>query len=64
MEQQKDSATLGMWAFLITEVLFFGGCSVSTSCIERNIRMRGPQDHTISMSNWVRSILRFLFSAV
>jgi cytochrome c oxidase subunit 3 len=25
MEQQKDAATLGMWAFLATEVLFFGG---------------------------------------
>ena len=24
-EQQKESATLGMWAFLITEILFFGG---------------------------------------
>ena len=25
LAQQKESATLGMWAFLITEVLFFGG---------------------------------------
>jgi cytochrome c oxidase subunit 3 len=25
MEQQKDAASLGMWAFLATEVLFFGG---------------------------------------
>ena len=25
LEQQKDSATLGMWTFLITEILFFGG---------------------------------------
>ncbi len=25
IEQQKDSATLGMWAFLATEVMFFGG---------------------------------------
>jgi cytochrome c oxidase subunit 3 len=24
-EQQKDSATLGMWTFLVTEILFFGG---------------------------------------
>jgi cytochrome c oxidase subunit 3 len=24
-EQQLDAATLGMWAFLITEVMFFGG---------------------------------------
>jgi cytochrome c oxidase subunit III len=25
LEQQKDVATLGMWVFLVTEVLFFGG---------------------------------------
>lgn len=25
LDQQKDSATLGMWLFLITEILFFGG---------------------------------------
>ena len=25
LEQQKDSATLGMWIFLSTEILFFGG---------------------------------------
>jgi len=25
MDQQRESATLGMWAFLVTEVLFFGG---------------------------------------
>ena len=25
MEQQKDAASLGMWVFLITEIMFFGG---------------------------------------
>src|SRR3954470_9145829 len=25
LEQQRDAATLGMWIFLATEVLFFGG---------------------------------------
>src|SRR6059058_4093580 len=25
MAQQKEAATLGMWTFLATEVLFFGG---------------------------------------
>ena len=25
MEQQQESATLGMWLFLVTEVMFFGG---------------------------------------
>src|SRR6266542_3128384 len=25
LEQQKEASTLGMWVFLVTEVLFFGG---------------------------------------
>jgi len=25
VEQQKDASTLGMWIFLITEIMFFGG---------------------------------------
>jgi cytochrome c oxidase subunit III len=25
MEQQRESATLGMWIFLLTEIMFFGG---------------------------------------
>src|ERR1700749_2931986 len=25
MEQQRESAELGMWIFLITEIMFFGG---------------------------------------
>jgi cytochrome c oxidase subunit III len=25
LEQQKESSTLGMWLFLVTEILFFGG---------------------------------------
>src|SRR5918999_3221310 len=25
LEQQQESATLGMWLFLVTEVMFFGG---------------------------------------
>jgi cytochrome c oxidase subunit 3 len=28
-EQQKEAATLGMWVFLVTEVLFFGGLFVT-----------------------------------
>lgn len=29
MEQQREAGTLGMWAFLVTEVMFFGGLFVS-----------------------------------
>lgn len=31
LEQQKDASTLGMWVFLGTEVLFFGGLFVAYS---------------------------------
>jgi cytochrome c oxidase subunit 3 len=31
LEQQKDSAKLGMWVFLVTEVLLFGGLFVAYS---------------------------------
>ena len=30
LEQQKDTATLGMWIFLVTEVMFFGGIMLRT----------------------------------
>jgi cytochrome c oxidase subunit 3 len=30
-EQQKDASSLGMWAFLITEVMFFGGMFLAYS---------------------------------
>ena len=35
-EQQMDAATLGMWTFLITEVLFFGGMFASYA-VYRNL---------------------------
>jgi len=31
LEQQKESATLGMWIFLATEILFFGGLFLTYS---------------------------------
>ena len=30
-DQQKDASTLGMWIFLITEVMFFGGMFLAYS---------------------------------
>ncbi len=29
MDQQRETGTLGMWAFLVTEIMFFGGLFVS-----------------------------------
>ena len=43
-EQQKDASTLGMWIFLITEIMFFGGMflayTVYRSCVSRGLRDR------------------------
>ena len=29
VEQQRDAATMGMWVFLVTEIMFFGGLFAS-----------------------------------
>ncbi|HEY0554486.1 MAG TPA: cytochrome c oxidase subunit 3 family protein [Thermoanaerobaculia bacterium] len=36
MEQQKESSTLGMWLFLVTEIMFFGGL-FTTYVVYRNM---------------------------
>jgi cytochrome c oxidase subunit 3 len=43
--QQREASTLGMWVFLVTEVLFFGGLFWSTRCpvLRRRLRRRQPQ---------------------
>ena len=33
MEQQRDASSLGMWLFLATEIMFFGGMFVVTSAL-------------------------------
>ena len=35
LDQQSDAASLGMWVFLVTEVLFFGGL-FATYCVYRS----------------------------
>jgi cytochrome c oxidase subunit 3 len=34
-EQQKDASTLGMWVFLITEIMFFGGMFLAYTIYRR-----------------------------
>ncbi len=29
MDQQRDTASFGMWIFLVTEIMFFGGLFLS-----------------------------------
>ncbi len=43
-EQQMEASTLGMWTFLITEVLFFGGMFTSYA-IYRGIYSRSIRQH-------------------
>jgi cytochrome c oxidase subunit 3 len=50
MEQQREAGTLGMWAFLITEIMFFGGLFLAYLLY----RMYNPQDFASASShlNW------------
>ena len=36
LEQQREASTLGMWAFLITEIMFFGGLFLGYSVYRFN----------------------------
>jgi len=50
LEQQKETATLGMWIFLVTEVLFFGGLVSSLTTIKSqrfSTDLRGPDGHAM-----------------
>ena len=38
MEQQREAGTLGMWVFLVTEIMFFGGMFRLTRSIIGNSR--------------------------
>jgi cytochrome c oxidase subunit 3 len=35
LEQQKESSTLGMWVFLVTEIMFFGGLFLTYTVYRR-----------------------------
>jgi cytochrome c oxidase subunit 3 len=47
LQQQKDSSSLGMWAFLATEVMFFGGLFAAYSVY----RMLYPYDFAAASSH-------------
>ena len=47
-EQQFDTATLGMWTFIVSEVLFFGGMFVSYAVF----RGLYPQAFAAQASTW------------
>jgi heme/copper-type cytochrome/quinol oxidase subunit 1 len=47
MQQQKEASTLGMWVFLLTEVLFFGGLFMAYTALPHLVlrRVRRGQPH-------------------
>ena len=47
-EQQHEAATLGMWTFLATEVLFFAHCSWRIRFTAALIPRRGRKEAAIS----------------
>ena len=43
MEQQREAGTLGMWAFLITEIMFFGGLFLAYILYRSNYQLEFEQ---------------------
>ena len=58
-QQQKNAASLGMWLFLVTEIMFFGGmfCAYLVYRLAHSTRSRRPASN--SASRWEPSILPF-----
>jgi len=58
-EQQKDASTIGMWVFLVTEIMFFGGLFLAYFVYRQRTRGRsfGPAIKPICWSE--RRIRRF-----
>ena len=62
--QQKNSASLGMWLFLVTEIMFFGGmfCAYLIYRLAA-ISMTLPSRATASISSWVLETRWSFFSS-
>src|SRR2546421_12022794 len=69
LEQQKETATLGMWIFLVTEVLFFGGLvltyTINRSAFSTAFGIRSNTlDITLGAGNTVVLIMSSLTMAI
>ena len=53
--QQREAATLGMWVFLSTEILFFGVLFASYTICRVCIRTGSPRRAAKPTCCWVRS---------
>ena len=60
MEQQQEAATLGMWVFLVTEVMFFGGLFLAymlyRDLVLRGVR-RGQPSSSTSASGGLNTVV-------
>jgi len=56
LEQQKETSTFGMWLFLLTEIIFFGGLFCGYLIYRKLVlpRVRGGQPSVVS--GWARRI--------
>ncbi len=52
MEQQRESAKLGMWLFLLTEVLLFGGLFCAYSSVTMALSIRSLQLNQKKQAIW------------
>ena len=55
LDQQSDSAELGMWLFLATEVLFFGGLFLAYT-LYRTANEKAFADASASLNLWLGTI--------
>jgi cytochrome c oxidase subunit 3 len=55
LDQQRDSAELGMWLFLATEVLFFGGLFLAYT-LYRTANEKAFADASASLNLWLGTI--------
>ena len=55
MEQQREASSLGMWLFLATEIMFFGGMFCAYLIYRSGISRSSPPPATRSTSPWARS---------
>ncbi len=56
LEQQKDTATLGMWIFLVTEVMFFGGIMLAYTINRHTVLL--ASSFTMAMAVWASQTSR------
>ena len=50
MEQQLEASILGMWVFLVTEVMFFGGLFMAYIVYRTCIRRVGGGSHELNVT--------------